>query len=135
MSSRRYYTTTLPVAHINGKMAPVDHIVKNIAAGDSPDDASWWYGYHWYREPNISRYGIRKKHRMLADNPYTPHELENRALFTMSLQAVNAHRNIAADWALCLQAFSKQSSYYTAEGYAVATCRANNGLWPAEWTA
>lgn len=135
MSSRRYYTTTLPVAHINGKMAPVDHRVNNVSPGETPDSNTWWYGYRWYKEPNISRYGIRTQHRMLAEKPYTAAELENRTLFTMSLQAVQAHRNIAADWALCLQAFSQQTTYYTAEGFAVATCRANNGQWPAEWTA
>lgn len=133
MPSRRYYIATLPVDHINGKMAPVRVKCSNVAAGDTPPETSFWYGYRLQISPNVSRYGIRTEHRMLEDKPYTAAEEENRTLFTMSLQAVNLHRQIASDWQLCQQSFEQQEQYKTISGYAVATCRANQGEWPPYW--
>lgn len=132
MSSRRYYITILPIEHINGKMSQAAYKVANVPAGGIADDNEYWYGYRLHNIPR-SYYGIRKKHRLLADNPYTTAEEENRTLFSLALQSVNTHRQIAGDWALCLEDFNGQRKYTTANGYAVATCRANNGDWPPYW--
>lgn len=134
MPSRRYYIATLPVDHINGKMAPVRVKCSNVAAGDTPPETSFWYGYRLQSSPDISRYGIRTEHRMLEDKPYTAAEEENRTLFTMSLQAVNLHRQIAGDWEQCNNSYQGQNQYKTLNGYAVAMTRQNQGIWPEEWT-
>lgn len=134
MPARRYYIATLPVQHINGKMAPVRVKCSNVAAGDTPPETSFWYGYRLQSSPDISRYGIRTEHRMLEDKPYTAAEEENRTLFTMSLQAVNLHRQIAGDWEQCKNSYQGQKDYKTLNGYAVAMTRQNQGIWPEEWT-
>ncbi len=135
MPARRFFICYLPVQHINGKMAPVAYKVGNVPEGVQPNTNSFWYGYRRQSSPNVSRYGIRSQHRLLEEHPYTVAEEENRTLFTMSLEAVNLHRQIAADWQLCLDDFQTQKIYTTPTGYAVATCRANGGIWPANWTA
>lgn len=135
MPARRYYIATLPVAHINGKMAPVAVKCSNAEDPEQEPAVSFWYGYRHRATPNISRYGIRTERRNLTAKPYTSAEDENRTLFTMALNAVNEHYKIAADWRLCETAFSSQYDYATPRGYAVARCRENGGEWPAEWTA
>lgn len=135
MTARRYYIATLPVSHINGKMAPVAVAVSNSEDPAKEPDVSFWYGYRHKATPNVSRYGIRSVRRNLTTKPYTAAEDENRTLFTMALQAVNEHYGVAGDWELCLQAFSRQRQYKSARGFAVAICRDNLGRWPAEWTA
>lgn len=133
MPARRFFIAYMPVDHINGKMAPVAFKVANVPEGMTPDTNSFWYGYRHKNSPDISRYGIRSEHRMLETKPYTPAEEENRTLFTMALNNVNLHRQIALDWQLCQQSFEQQKQYKTITGYAVATCRANNGEWPSYW--
>lgn len=135
MPAKRFFIAYMPVEHINGKMAPVAYKVSNVPEGMQPDANSYWFGYRHKASPNVSRYGIRTKHRLLEEKPYTIAEDENRTLFTMALQAVNEHREVAADWSLCLQAFENQKQYATLNGFAVATCRHNQGQWPQEWTA
>lgn len=134
MSSHRYYIATLPVDHINGKMAPVAQTCPDTADPAAVENAGFWYGY---RIPgrNISRYGIRTKSRLLTAHPYKPAELENRTLFTAALLAVNEHASIAGDWRLMMQDFYAQSDYISPRGFAVAKCRENGGEWPPEWVA
>ena len=134
MPARRYYIATIPVDHINGKMAPVRIKVSNVPAGVTPPETSFWYGYRLQSSPNVSRYGIRTEHRMLEDKPYTPAEEENRTLFTLALNAVNLHREIAGDWELCKESWKEQDEYKTLNGFAVAVTRANEGIWPEQWT-
>lgn len=134
MPAKRYFISYLPVQHINGKMAPVKVKCANVPAGETPPDTSYWYGYRHKSTPTVSRYGIRSQHRLLEEKPYTASEEENRTLFTMSLQAVNTHRQIAADWQLCRQSFLQQHDYTTQIGFAVAICRQNSGIWPDTWT-
>lgn len=134
MPSRRYYIAMAPVEHINGKMAPVSVKCKNTTDSAAVEVAGFWYGYK-HKNCNTSHFGIRTNCRDLNTNPYTAAEIENRTLFTMALQAVNAHRDIAADWALMLADYNKQSTYITPNGFAVALCRENGGYWLDDWTA
>lgn len=133
MPARRYYIATLPVQHINGKMAPVAVKCSNSPDPSSEPEVSYWYGYRHRATPLVSRYGIRSQRRDLTAKPYTAAEDENRTLFTMALNAVNDHYDIAADWELCMADFKRQYDYATPRGYAVARCRQNDGAWPAEW--
>ena len=135
MPCRRYFICIAPVDHINGKMAPVAVKCSNTEDPEHIVAKGFWYGYRRKAAPNISRFGIRTMRRDLEQHPYTPAEDENRTLFTASLHAVFAHRDIAADWALMIADFNKQSRYGTPIGYAVAACRSNGGNWLQEWTA
>lgn len=134
MPSRRYYIAVMPVAHINGKMAPVADKVHNTSDPSEIEQTGFWYGYRLAKRPEWSRYGIRKIARDLNTKPYTPSETTNRQLFTSSLQAVNTHKQIAQDWALMLEEFDTQRLYISPIGFAVAECRKNAGAWPARWT-
>lgn len=134
MPAKRYYIATLPVQHINGKMAPVKVKVSNIAAGEPAPDVSFWYGYRRKSSPMVSRYGIRAEHRMLENNPYTTAEQENRDLFTASLNAVYLHKANRGEWALCLEDYRQQLEYRTPLGFAIAMVRANSGEWLDAWT-
>lgn len=135
MPAKRYYIATLPVAHINGKMAPVKVKCSNVAEGQPVPDTSFWYGYRRKTSPSVSRYGIRTEHRDLGAHPYTTAEQENRDLFRASLLAVDYNHKIAANWALCKEDFLQQTEYRTQIGFAVAMVRENAGLWLDAWTA
>lgn len=135
MPSRRYYIAVLPVAHLNGKLAPIAQKCPNTEDSEAVEVQGFWYGYRRRESPNISRFGIRTKCRDLNTRPYTPAEEENRILFTASLHAVYEHKALADDWALCLADFVRQRAYATPIGYAVAACRANGGEWLDEWNS
>lgn len=135
MPSRRFYIAIIPVAHINGKMAPVATKCGNTDDPEHAPAVSFWYGYRHHASPDVSRYGIRSVRRDLNKNPYTPEEDENRTLFRMSLAAVYEHKKSATDWALMLKDFGAQDRYATPIGYAIAACRANGGEWLPEWIA
>ena len=134
MPSRRYFIATSPVAHINGKMAPLYIKCPNTDNPEAVEVAGFWYGFKRQARPSISRYAIRKHCRFLQTKPYTPSELTNRQTFTASLEAVHLHHEIADDWALMLQDFSKQTKYPTPIGYAVAMVRDNQGIWLPCWS-
>lgn len=133
MSTHRYYIATMPVAHINGKMAPTAVKCKDTANPDEVEHDGFWYGYRIGKRP-LSRYGIRTRSRYLGDKPYTAGELENRTAFTLALQTMNAHYEVAPDWELATAEFKRQSEYISIRGYVVARCRALGGDWPPEWT-
>ena len=133
MPSRRYYITTLPVAHLNGKLDQVSNIVHNTRDPEQLDQPGFWYGYK-VRGRDISRFGIRKHARNLNTNPYTSAEEENRTLFTASLLAVQTHRSVASDWSKMLVDFDKQTRYISPIGFAVSETRKNLGIWPAKWS-
>lgn len=134
MPCRRYFIALAPVAHINGKMAPVAVKCSNTEDPEHTHARGFWYGYKRQAAPNVSRFGIRTICRDLTAHPYTPAEDENRTIFTASLHAVYEHKMIAADWALMLADFSRQTQYATPLGYAVAGVRSNGGVWLEEWT-
>lgn len=135
MPAKRFYIATLPVEHINGKMAPVKYKCSNVAAGEPVPDTSFWYGYRRKTSPFVSRYGIRTEHRKLEEHPYTIAETENRDLFRAALLAVNANHKIPANWELCREDFMAQEEYRTQIGFAIAMCRENAGQWLDAWTA
>ena len=132
MPSVRYITTISPISHINGKMAPVAVVVSNSPDGTNLQLPGYWYGFK-RRGSNRNRFGIRTIRRNLVTNPYTAAEEENRTLFTMSLQVVNAALSDPAKKQLCMEDFEQQHQYTTLIGYAVAMTRNNNGQWPEEW--
>ena len=133
MPSRRYYITTLPVAHLNGKLDQVSNIVHNTRDPEQLTQPGFWYGYK-VRGRDISRFGIRKQARNLNTNPYTTSEEENRTLFTASLAEVRTHKEVSADWSKMLVDFDKQTRYVSPIGFAVAKTRENQGVWPSEWS-
>ena len=121
-----------PVAHINGKMAPC-YVKCPNTTNPEEENPGFWYGFRRRTSP-VSRFGVRYKGRDLNTHPVTTSEDENRTLFTLALQAVNLHREIAADWELMLEDFRRQMHYRTPNGFAVAKCRENGGQWPERWT-
>lgn len=133
MTARRYYLAIIPVSHINGKMAPVAEKCPNTEDPEHQENRGFWYGYRHKNTPNISRYGIRTLSRDLTTKPYTTAETENRDLFTASLIAVNTNLQDTMRRTLCERDFLQQRDYATLRGYAIATCRANNGEWPQMW--
>lgn len=134
MSSRRYFITSAPVAHINGKMAPGYVTCPNTDDPEKIENPGFWYGYKRSTTPDVSRYGIRHKGRDLLTHPVTIAEEENRTLFTSALFAVYDHKDIPDDWALMMYDFEHQEQYKTPIGYAVARCRENGGEWLPQWT-
>lgn len=132
IGSRRYFTTTLPVEHINGKMAPSSVKCKNTHNLDGEHE-SYYYGYRRLVK-SVNRYAIRSIPRDLNTKPYTAHELQSRALFVNSIAAVHAYRREPIPWGLCLEEYRKQDIYQTPIGFAIATCRKNGGEWPERWT-
>lgn len=135
MPSRRYYIAIAPVDHLNGKLAPCRVKCPNTYDADADHGKGFFYGYRKRAQPNISRFGVRDACRDLNTHPYTAAEDENRTLFRVSLLAVYDHKSIAADWALCMADFERQSRYVTPIGYAVAAVRLNSGVWLDDWTA
>ena len=134
MPSRRYFIALAPVAHINGKMAPVAVKCSNTEDPEHIVAKGFWYGYKRQASPDVSRYGIRTMRRDLEQHPYTPAEDENRTLFTASLHAVYTHKLLPADWSLMMDDFRRQDRYTTPIGFAVAACRYNGGEWLEDWT-
>lgn len=131
IGSRRYFITTLPVEHINGKMAPSSTRCKNTYTPEA-EHVSYYYGYRRLVK-SVNRYAIRSIPRDLNTNPYTSRELQSRELFVNSIAAVQVYRRKPIPWGLCLEEFNKQDTYQTPIGFAIATCRKNGGEWPERW--
>lgn len=131
IGSRRYFITTLPVEHINGKMAPSSTRCKNTYTPDDEHE-SYYYGYRRLVK-SVNRYAIRSIPRDLNTNPYTAHELQSRELFVNSIAAVHAYRREPLAWSKCLEEFRSQNTYSTPIGFAIAICRKNGGEWPERW--
>lgn len=134
MKAKRYFITTLPVDHINGKMAQVAYKCKDIPTGGTEPDTSFWYGYRRKSSPDVSRYGIRQNHRHLETHPYTAQELEGRTTFSAAIQAVDTNLQIPTHKALCELDYTNQSEYRTLRGFATAASYHNGGAWPSQWT-
>lgn len=129
MTSRRYFITTLPVEHINGKIAPQS--VK-CRATDDPDDIEhegFVYGFR-RRYARQNRYGIRKRSRYLIDHPYSDAELDAQDTFYNSVQVCKAARHDFRKWRLATRAWQNQAEYATLWGYVVAMTIKNGGAWP-----
>lgn len=129
--SRRYFVTTLPVEHINGKMASSSTRCKNTYTPEE-DQTSYYYGYRRHKK-NVSRYALRSIPRDLNTKPYTAEENANKALFTASIAEVQRYRREPQAWSKCIEEFNQQNNYATPIGFAIATCRKNGGEWPSRW--
>lgn len=131
--SRRFYIPSLPVEHINGKIAPQAYKAANTDDPDKTEIDGYFYGYR-HRYSNKNCFAIRKNCRYLVDHPYTASEQENRDLFSITLLEVNLHWHNQAEKALCIADFERQTYYKTPRGFAVAMTRENGGEWLPEWT-
>lgn len=132
MPLKRYILFSLPVSHINGKMANTADIVHNMPDSDE-SDISFYYGYRHNSNLNKSLFGYRQKARNLSVNPYSTAELEWRNLFRQSVIAVSsAFRNpdtidkVTAD-------FLQQKRYRTPRALAMAETLYNKGVFPSKW--
>lgn len=134
MPTRRYYIAVLPIEHINGKMDQVSNIVHNTESPPIEPVDGFWYGYR-PRWASRSYYGIRRNPRNLTTNPYTPAEIDNRTLFTISLESVHQAWTDPAKRQRCQDEFyhNHQTSCKTVQGYAVSETHRNGGVWPSRW--
>lgn len=132
MPSRRYIICSLPIAHINGKMANTATIVHNNT--DSSDsDISFYYGYRHNSNPFKSLFGYRQRARNLANNPYTDAEISWRLIFRKSVLAVNNAFTIPAIVDKVVEDFKKQNRYRTPRAFAMAETLYNGGDFPSKW--
>lgn len=134
MPSRRWYTTIMPVAHINGKMAPVS--VK-VSATSDPEDLTaegFFYGYKHKSTPNISRFGLRVHRRNLITNPVTNDEQQNRDDFKEAIQTTNTELSGGGVFvANARKAWLRNGTYATLRGFCIATYLANGLEFPTDW--
>lgn len=133
MATRRYYIAVLPIEHINGKLDQVSNVVHNTQNPPVEPVDGFWYGYRPYWSKR-SFFGIRRNPRNLTTNPYTTQELDNRTLFTNSLQAVHAAWSDPTKRDKCTQEFyNTTTKCKTAQGFAVSETYFNGGTWPSRW--
>lgn len=127
--SRRFFYTTLPIEHVNGKMSRSSQKVKN-AQNSNPSESAFYYGYR-HKKSNLSRYGLREIPRNLTANPYTAAEQGNKEDFA---QAVRNAKTIIATPMMKdkLQPLFERSNYQRFYNFAVAKCRENGGEIPPE---
>ena len=127
--SRRFFYTTLPIEHVNGKMSRAAQKVKN-AQNSNPSESAFYYGYR-HKKSNLSRYGLREIPRNLTANPYTAAEQGNKDNFA---QAVRNAKTIIATPAMKskLLPLFERSDYHRLYNFAVAKCRENGGEIPPE---
>lgn len=127
--SRRFFHTTMPIDHVNGKMSRVSQKVAN-ATNSEPSANAFYYGYR-HKKSNLSRYGLREIPRNLTANPYTAAEQVNKEDFA---QAVRNAKTIIATPAMKskLLPLFERSNYHRLYNYAVAKCRENGGEIPPE---
>lgn len=131
MPSKRYIVTTLPIEHINGKIA--NSSVRCPNSDTERENTGFLYGYRHRNDLNTSRFGVRVKSRNLTQKPYTDKELLNKRLF---MSALTLARSVIEDditRQVAAQEFAKQNRYLTLRGYIIATIRNNGGLIPSHW--
>lgn len=131
--SKRWFIPLPPIEHINGKIENTAVKCPNTYDSEKVYNNGFLYGYRHKTNINKSCFAVRHKSRDLNNKPYTDNELENRGLFTATLNAVNTHLQIVDDLALVTADFERQKYYTTIRGYAIAKVRANNGEWLREW--
>lgn len=125
--SRRFFHTTMPIDHVNGKMSRVSQKVAN-ATNSEPSANAFYYGYRKDGK-SVSRFGLREIPRNLTANPYTTAEQGNKEEFRQSVQnAKEMFRN--ADYKQQLQADFEKSTYSRFFNYCLALCRQNGGQKP-----
>lgn len=125
--SRRFFHTTMPIDHVNGKMSRVSQKVAN-ATNSEPSANAFYYGFKKDGK-SVSRYGLRELPRNLTVNPYTIPEQVNKEEFRQSVQnAKEMYRD--ADYKNRLQADFEKSTYSRFYNYCLALCRQNGGQKP-----
>ena len=125
--SRRFFHTTFPIDHVNGKMSRVSQKVAN-ATNSEPSVNAFYYGYK-VNGKGVSRFGLREIPRNLTANPYTTAEQGNKEEFRQSvLNAKEMSRN--EDYKRQLQADFEKSTYTRFYTYCLALCRKNGGQKP-----
>lgn len=125
--SRRFFHTTFPIDHVNGKMSRVSQKVAN-ATNSEPSVNAFYYGYK-VNGKGVSRFGLREIPRNLTANPYTTAEQGNKEEFAQSVQnAKEMSRN--EDYKQQLQADFEKSTYTRFYNYCLAICRQNRGQKP-----
>lgn len=130
--ARRYYITTLPISHINGKMAPMSVTCPNTN-GERENDG-YYYGYRHHATPHLSRYAIRKKSRNLLRNPVTQGEVVNQVLFAETARNVLRHIDNPQERGKVNADFRRQRQYATLRGFAFAKVFENGGEWLEKWS-
>lgn len=125
--SRRFFHTTMPIDHVNGKMSRVSQKVAN-ATNSEPSANAFYYGYRKYGK-NVSRFGLRELPRNLTANPYTTAEQGNKEEFRQSVRnAKEMYRD--ENYKRQLQADFEKSTYTRFFTYCLALCRQNGGQKP-----
>lgn len=127
--SVRFFETTMPISHVNGKMSRVAQKVKN-AHNSNPSASAFYYGYR-KDGTEISRYGLREIPRNLTANPYTTAEQGNKEYFAQSVANAKLILTTPTMRAKALHLFEK-SKYKRLYNYCLARCRANGGEIPLE---
>lgn len=125
--SRRFFHTTMPIDHVNGKMSRVSQKVAN-ATNSEPSANAFYYGYRKDGK-SVSRFGLREIPRNLTANPYTTAEQGNKEEFRQSVRnAKEMYRD--ENYKRQLQADFKKSTYTRFFNYCLAICRQNGGQKP-----
>ena len=125
--SRRFFHTTMPIDHVNGKMSRVSQKVAN-ATNSEPSANAFYYGYK-VNGKGVSRFGLREIPRNLTANPYTTAEQGNKEEFRQSvLNAKEMNRD--ENYKRQLQADFEKSTYTRFFTYCLALCRQNGGQKP-----
>lgn len=132
MPAVRFIVTALPIERINGKLANTAIKCPNSDKQEDVYKDGFFYGYT-HRNSNRNFFGVRHKCRNLTRNPITPSEDENRILFTLTLNTVNAALLDPIKYGKCDADFKQQREYRTLKGYAIAMVRANGGEWLERW--
>ena len=125
--SRRFFHTTMPIDHVNGKMSRVSQKVAN-ATNSEPSANAFYYGYK-KNGKSVSRFGLRELPRNLTANPYTTAEERNKEEFRQSVR--NAKEMYSDEnYKRLLQADFENSTYVHFYTYCLALCRRNGGQKP-----
>lgn len=125
--SRRFFHTTMPIDHVNGKMSRVSQKVAN-ATNSEPSANAFYYGYRKDGK-SVSRFGLRELPRNLTANPYTTAEQGNKEEFRQSVRnAKEMYRD--ENYKRQLQADFEKSTYTRFFTYCLALCRQNGGQKP-----
>ena len=125
--SRRFFHTTMPIDHVNGKMSRVSQKVAN-ATNSEPSANAFYYGYRKDGK-SVSRFGLREIPRNLTANPYTTAEQGNKEEFRQSvLNAKEMFRD--ENYKRQLQSDFEKSTYTRFFNYCLSLCRQNGGQKP-----
>lgn len=124
---RRYFVTYMPVAHLNGKLAPAADKCSN-QPDTSISPVTFLYGYRRY--DLRSRFAFRTKARNLSVKPYSQAETANKQRFAQAIAVAMANKS---NWQYAQADFNRQRKYRTLYGFILSSIMANNNQWPQQW--